>query len=319
MHTFTVFLFVVAATCVLTPAQQFNNFVVKHKKQYASAEERANRFEVFKNNLKRIEQYNAAKDGATYGITKFADLTEEEFLHKFTTAPRGARHFGMHATARAAAHGASFPASFDWRDHGAVTPVKDQGQCGSCWAFSSIQNAEGVWAAAGNSLQKFAPQQLVDCVSKEKYNSDGCNGGFAVQGSSYIVDTGGIELEEDYPYEGEQKTCRFNSHRVAARFTTTTDIPNDDDTLAAYMYEHGPASIGVRASNKWQLYTGGILPNEVCYFFNHDVLAVGWGEENGQKYWIVKNSWTSSWGENGYIRVTRGDNCISKDAHSIVL
>jgi len=317
MRTFALLFFISAAFCILTPEQQFKDFILSHKRQYASAEERSMRFEIFKDNLKEIKRLNDLHDGATYGITRFADMTVEEFFRKFTTRPRAARKFGVIESA--VPNLESYPESFDWRDYGVVTPVKDQGPCGSCWAFSSAQNAEGVWAVAGNELSKFAPQQLVDCVTADDYGCDGCNGGFAIQASKYIVDVGGIELEEDYPYTATEGTCKFNKNRIAASFAGTTDIHETDDSLAEFIYTHGPASVGVRADSRWQLYTGGILDNRNCYLFNHDVLAVGWGVENGQKYWIIKNSWGVSWGEEGYIRVVRGDDCIAKDAHTIVI
>ena len=319
MRAFAFLLFAVAVTCVLTPAQQFNNFIVKHKKQYASAEERASRFEIFKENLKRIEEYNAEKDGATYGITKFADLTAEEFVKKYLNAPSTTSHFK--ATETAARVGGAFPEDFDWREHGAVTPVKNQGQCGSCWAFAAAQNMEGVWAVNGNDLVKLSPQQLVDCATdKAGYGSQGCDGGFPEQAVQYVADVGGIELEEDYPYQEKQQVCKFNPNRVAAKFSAMTAIGKTDDELASYMYGHAPAIVEVYASFKWQLYTGGILANAKahCNTPNHAVLAVGWGVENGKKYWVIKNTWGASWGEKGYIRVTRGDDCISANAFSAV-
>ena len=317
MRAFAFLLFAVAVTCVLTPAQQFNNFVVKHKKQYASAEERASRFEIFKENLKRIEEYNAEKDGATYGITKFADLTAEEFVKKYLNAPSTTSHFK--ATETAARVGGAVPASFDWREHGAVTPVKDQGQCGSCWAFSAAQNAEGVWAVNGNDLVKLSPQQLVDCATeKAGYGSQGCDGGFPERAVQYVADIGGIELESDYPYQGIQQTCKFNKNRVAAKVSGVTAIQPTDDALAEYMYANGPAMVEVYATQKWQLYTGGILKNQFCKLVNHAVLGVAWGEENGQKYWTIKNTWGTSWGEHGYIRVARGDNCIAGHSFSAI-
>jgi len=318
MRTLSIFLFVSVAACVLSPAQQFNNFVVNHKRQYASAEERAMRFEIFKDNLKEIKRLNDLHDGATYGITRFADMTPEEFLFKFTNMPQTMPHsFPNEKTWRRV--GASIPESYDCRDKGLVTPVKDQGNCGSCWAFSAAQNAEGMWAAAGNTLSKFSPQQLVDCATAAKYGCQGCDGGYPDKAGQYIVDVGGIELEEDYPYEGVQGSCRFNKNRIAATFKGGVEtIEANDDALAEYLVTYGPTMVGVHADLKWQLYTGGIITSK-CYLFNHAVLAVGYGVENKQKFWIIKNSWGESWGEDGYIRITRGDNCLSKDAHSLIL
>ena len=315
MRTLAIFLFVSVAACVLSPAQQFNNFIVKHKRQYASAEERSTRFEIFKDNLKEIKRLNDLHDGVTYGITQFADMTQEEFLFKYTNMPQMNSHFKADTTA--AYKGVSIPESYDCRDHGLVTPVKDQGQCGSCWAFSAAQNAEGIWASEGNTLIKLSPQQLVDCATAAKYGCQGCDGGYPDKAGQYIVDVGGIELEEDYPYQGVQGTCKFNKNRVAASFSAVETIKSTDEALAEYLVNYGPVMVGVHADARWQLYNGGIISSK-CYLFNHAVLAVGYGVENGKKYWIVKNSWAETWGEDGYIRITRGDNCLCKAAFSVV-
>jgi len=296
----------------LSPAQMFNNFVVKHRKAYASAAERSTRFEIFKENLKEIERLNNLHDGATYGVTPFADMTSEEFLFKYTNMPQMQPHFA--GLKSASPLKASFPDSYDAREHNLVTPVKDQGSCGSCWAFSAAQNAEGIWAL-NHSLIKLSPQQLVDCSSS--YGNQGCNGGFPDKAGQYIVDVGGIETEEDYPYKGVEGTCQFKKNRIAASFSGVTAISGGDDELAAYIYQNGPAMVEVRANARWQLYTGGIISNQ-CFLFNHAVLAVGWGVEGSQKYWIIKNTWGDAWGEDGYIRVVRGDNCVSKAAYSMV-
>jgi len=315
MRTLSIFLFVSVAACVLSPAQQFNNFVVNHHRQYASAEERSMRFEIFKDNLKEIKRLNDLHDGATYGITRFADMTFEEFLFKYTNMPQSHPH-SFPNEKKYQRVGGDIPESYDCREKGLVTPVKDQGQCGSCWAFSAAQNAEGMWAYKGNDLVQLSPQQLVDCATASKYGCQGCDGGYPEKAGQYIVDVGGIELEEDYPYEGVQGACKFNKNRIAASFSGVMNIEANDEALAEYLVNYGPAMVGVHADFKWQLYTGGIISSK-CYVFNHAVLAVGYGVEKNKKYWIIKNSWGDSWGEDGYIRVERGDDCVSKDAHSL--
>jgi cathepsin F len=315
MRFAAVFLFASLALCALTPYDHFNNFVVSHRKKYASAEERKYRFQVFQDNLKEAERLNALHDGATYGITRFSDLTPEEFVHSFLLRRTGKSYGYSNSTML---KGDSLPTSFDWRDYGAVTPVKNQGGCGSCWAFSATQNAEGVWAAAGNTLQKLAVQQVIDCTDDE--NCHGCEGGFAHLGQRGINAVGGIELESDYPYEEAQSTCRFNKKRIAATFSDQVDITPGDDTLMEFLHAHGPASMGVYANVKWQLYTGGIVTQTRCNAsrYNHDVLVVAWGVENGAEYWTIKNTWDTTWGEEGYIRLARGDGCVSNDCHSLV-
>jgi cathepsin F len=296
----------------LTPYQHFNNFVVAHRKQYASAEERKYRFQIFLDNLNEIDRLNALNNGATYGITRFADMTTEEFIHTFIHKPFMPKR-GTYTNATKAL-GEDLPESFDWRDHGAVTPVKNQGGCGSCWAFSSAQNAEGVWAVAGNSLQQFSIQQMLDCTK----TCSGCDGGLPERAARKMIRDGGLELEADYPYEEVQGTCRFEKKRIAAVFSSDVDITPDDDSVMEYMYKYGPTTMLIYADAKWQLYTGGVLTQKTCDNVNHAVLNVGWGVDNGQQYWIVKNSWDTTWGEEGYIRLARGDGCCSQYCTSLV-
>jgi len=198
------------------------------------------------------------------------------------------------------------PTSFDWRTKGAVTHVKDQGQCGSCWAFSAVANIEGVNFVKNGKLEEFSEQQLVDC----DHNGDqGCNGGLMDQAFEYLVENGGLETEADYPYEGSDDSCSFDESKVAVKLTGFHDISSNEDEIAKVLAEVGPLSVGINAS-PFQFYGGGILkptksscnPSQL----NHGVTIVGYGVEGTTKFWIIKNSWGASWGEEGYIRLQRG-------------
>eukprot|EP01107_Rhizomastix_libera_P001541 TRINITY_DN1252_c0_g1_i5.p1 TRINITY_DN1252_c0_g1~~TRINITY_DN1252_c0_g1_i5.p1 ORF type:complete len:319 (+),score=38.85 TRINITY_DN1252_c0_g1_i5:125-1081(+) len=317
MRTIAVLLFaalVGQAVCGLTASQHFGNFIATHNKKYTVAE-RAHRFDIFKKNLEIIAQLNAQSNLTEYGVNHFSDLTSEEFarlyLSKVHESPRDLETLDV-AKLRDV-----LPDTWDWREHGAITVVKDQAQCGSCWAFSAAANMESVWFLAGHPLVSFAPQQLVDCDS----TSDGCNGGLPLYADKYTINAGGIMLWEDYPYTAVDGKCAFNRTKAVGKFSSSKQLPKNDADLQTWMYKNGAASIGVYADTTWQHYKSGILPKpSSCLRFNHAVTVVGWGIDNDTNtpYWIVKNSWAEDWGEKGYIRLHRGDDCVSKDATTIV-
>ena len=201
----------------------------------------------------------------------------------------------------------SYPDSLDWREKGAVTPVKDQAACGSCWAFSAIAGMEGEWAAAGNELLSLSEQNLVDCT----YNALGCWGGLPELGLGYVIQYQGgmFNLESDYPYLGYQQYCSYKKDRGVAHISQITMYRDEADILGL-INTLGPISICLDAgSAKFQLYTGGIIDGDGCtQTQNHAVCIVGYGAENGTPYWIIKNSWGPSWGEAGYFRLIRNVN-----------
>jgi len=303
---------------------QFTNFVNRFNKKYTTLAEFTERFEAFKASLARIAELN--KDGRNvYGINKFSDMTPEEFKKAYLGfVPEPSIVNVTRRAVRKSAVGASpSVASVDWRTKNAVTPVKDQGQCGSCWAFSATEAIESAWLVAGNPQQILAPQQIVDCDTTDS----GCDGGWPTSAYAYVQGAGGIETDADYPYtsgdSGSAGTCNFVSSDVAVQITgfnyATTPCTDDCDSqdeveMANNVATVGPASICVDAST-WQDYNGGVVSADSCTHaysdLDHCVQAVGYnydGNNADNSYWIVRNSWAESWGEDGYIRLAFGGN-----------
>jgi len=199
------------------------------------------------------------------------------------------------------------PISIDWRKKNAVTSVKDQGQCGSCWAFSSTGAAEGAWAIKTGNLIDLSEEQLVDCATGMQYGSHGCNGGQMEGAFKYLIQNGQCDLSE-YPYNPD-KTNDCKSCTQVAHFDTCYNVkPNDQNSLKSAVAQQ-PVSVAIEADTQYfQSYSGGILDSPICgTTLDHGVLIVGYGEENGLKYWLLKNSWSTTWGEEGYFKILRSD------------
>jgi len=271
---------------------------------YNSIDEHDMRFNIFKRNMDMAREFNQAKTHTfTMGITKFADMTREEFA-KFLKDTSGTKPERDNSIPRTTFDETKYtaPASKDWRDENAVTPIKDQGQCGSCWAFSTTGGIEGQYALVHNKLSSFSEQQLVDCSSAQ--GNQGCDGGLMDDGFDYVK-AHGLCYESAYPYEGEDATCRATQCTSQVSVTGYTDISaGSTSALKTASGTQGPISIAVDANYWWQMYTGGVF-NHNCNpnSLDHGVLLVGYGSD----YWIVKNSWGTSWGESGYIRLAGTD------------
>jgi len=282
----------------------FTNFQEKFVKKYENVEELETRFSVFRENFRNIITHNADRSqNFTMGVNQFTDLTPEEFkaqIIRGLKAPVGSYGCGSFSNSASGA-----PASIDWRTKGAVTTVKDQGQCGSCWTFSSTGAMEGAWAIAKGQLIDLAEQELVDCAGL-KYGSMGCNGGQMEGAFKFIIENGQCAASS-YPYTAKDGTC--HSCSAVAHATSCSDVkPNDQLSLKAAVAKQ-PVAVAIEADTKYfQSYSGGVLTSASCgTSLDHGVLAVGYGEENGQKYWLVKNSWGTSWGEQGYVKIGRSD------------
>jgi cathepsin F len=258
-------------------------------------------FEVFQSNLRLIEQLQADDASATYShLTPFANIKPEDFKKRNGyRATQGATQAPLLDTS-------NLDSSYDWRDHGAVNPIKDQGQCGSCWAFSTVANIEGVGAVETGKLLDLSEQQLVDCDSADS----GCNGGLPSNAFQYMIDNGmGLEGESAYPYTAKDGTCTESKAQEKAFITAWHQTSTDETQIAAALQQYGPLSIGINA-NTLQFYTGGVAnPSKfLCSpsALDHGVAIVGFGTADGQDYWTIRNSWGSSWGESGYFRMVRG-------------
>jgi KDEL-tailed cysteine endopeptidase len=237
------------------------------------------------------------------GVNQFTDLTPEEFkaqMIRGLKAPVGSFGCGTFSNSASGA-----PASIDWRTKGAVTTVKDQGQCGSCWTFSSTGAMEGAWAIAKGQLIDLAEQELVDCAGL-KYGSMGCSGGQMEGAFKFIIENGQCAASS-YPYTAKDGSC--HSCTAVAHASSCYDVkPNDQLSLKAAVAKQ-PVAVAIEADTKYfQSYSSGVLTSSSCgTSLDHGVLAVGYGEENGQKYWLVKNSWGTSWGDKGYVKVGRSE------------
>lgn len=284
--------------------REFTTFLSKFKKSYVNLDETTHRFRVFRENLRNIILHNSDFNQTfTMGVNQFTDLTAAEFRDLYIS---GMKLEGTYGCKDFSSSAASAPTSIDWRTKGAVTSVKDQGQCGSCWTFSATGSAEGAWAISTGKLVDLSEQQLVDCATGISYGSHGCNGGQMEGADKYLIQHGQCSLAS-YPYTAKDGTCQTCS--PVAKFSSCSDVkPYDQISLKGAVAQQ-PVSVAIEADTRYfQSYKSGILTDASCGTkLDHGVLAVGYGTENGQKYWIVKNSWGTSWGESGYVRIARSE------------
>jgi len=291
--------------------QHFVSFVTTFSKQYPSDEFFA-RYAIFKANFNKIAAHNAAyaagKHTYTMAVNEYADMTFEEFHAKMTGFVPRQNSYARSQNTEGPHNDVEAPlATLDWRTKGAVTPVKNQQQCGSCWAFSTTGSTEGAHAIKTGKLVSLSEQQLVDCSSAEGNN--GCNGGLMDQGFEFIIKNKGITTESGYPYTARDGSCR-KSQPVAATISKYTNVQQGSESALMAAVNIGPVSIAIEADQQcFQFYSGGILSDPSCgQQLDHGVLLVGYGTDAGKDFWIVKNSWGASWGEQGYIRLIRGKN-----------
>jgi cathepsin L len=290
----------------------WNQFKAAHGKFYSVSEESYRRA-IWEKNVKFVESHNAqhslGKKSFSVKMNKFGDMTNQEFVAQMNgfnkTRTMVQSNEGSKYLAPA---NVKIPDSVDWRTQGYVTPIKDQGQCGSCWAFSAIASLEGQHFKASKSLTSLSEQNLVDC--SRKFGNMGCDGGLMDQAFQYIKANKGIDTEDSYPYTAEDGRCKFKPTTVGATCTGFTDITSgDEDALANAIATIGPISVAIDASqDSFQFYSKGIYSDENCSSqeLDHGVTAVGYGTQgSGKDFYIVKNSWGTSWGDQGYIMMAR--------------
>ncbi|XP_021368888.1 cathepsin L1-like [Mizuhopecten yessoensis] len=288
---------------------EFFNFKQSFGRGYETKEEQS-RFNTFSKNLDVIREHNKkyqrGEKSFYLGINNFTDMELEEFVQYnglLKRKPVKTSDCGKFLEPNFL----TLPEEVDWRTKGYVTPVKNQGQCGSCWSFSSTGALEGQHFRKAHKLVSLSEQQLVDCSND--YGNNGCDGGLMDQAFDYIRDIGGLESEGEYPYKAKDKKCHFNSTEIKAKCTGCMDIESgDEDNLKKAVGSVGPISVAIDASHQsFQLYKSGVYNEENCSSdqLDHGVLAVGYGTDDGSDYWLVKNSWDTVWGEDGYIKMAR--------------
>jgi len=285
--------------------KSFQDFMRKYNKQYSSQEEVQTRYLNFKESLRRIAAKNS-NSSAIFGVTKFSDLTPQEFRAKVLMTPVMANRSPRDPSQILTNKNVAVPTTLDWRDLGAVTAVKNQEQCGSCWAFSATENIESMWILAkkaNNESLNLSPQQIVDCDSSD----DGCDGGNPPTAYDYVINAGGLESDSAYPYTGEDGNCAFASQDVVATISNwkyATSLYSETE-LQSNLVAYGPLSVCVDAAS-WQDYQSGVMSWEDCAFINvldHCVQLTGYNTEASTPFWWVRNSWGTDWGVEGYIQL----------------
>ncbi|XP_015783536.1 cathepsin L1 [Tetranychus urticae] len=315
-------LFALATAANLSLDSQWESFKIKYGKSYESEAEETYRRSVFAKKMEKIKAHNERADNGEVthrkGINKFSDLTTEEFKAKHLGLT--AKHHGSRSIVRRSApliHNANntvkAAAYVDWRTKGIVSQVKEQQDCGACWAFSAIAAIEAANAQKTGKLVELSVQNVLDC--SWNYSSLGCAGGWINYAFSYVKDNKGIDTEKSYPYisgDGiDYHTCRYNESNKGASIASFVDIPEgDEEALLAAVAEHVVA-VGIDAASVYE-YESGIYYTDECSSDpkdnNHAVAVVGYGSENGIPFWIIKNSWGMLFGESGYFRLYRGSN-----------
>jgi len=301
-----VLLALVAASLALSAQDYQNSFTqwMRENKKSYHHDEFQNRFQIFKKNLDFVNNHNAQGKSYQCGMNKFADLTNAEFVKLYTGLIAPAI---TSATKPMSTPNPSIPATWDWRMNGSVTPIKDQGQCGSCWAFSTTGSTEGCHQITTKNLVSLSEQNLMDCSYAN--GNQGCEGGLMTQAMDYIISNNGIDTEASYPYTAENgPSCAYSAQNIGATLKSYTNVASGDENDLQAKVFLGPTSVAIDAShNSFQLYSSGVYNEPACSSVNldHGVLAVGWGTSSGKAYWIVKNSWGTGWGMKGYIWMSR--------------
>ncbi|XP_017488271.1 PREDICTED: cathepsin L1-like [Rhagoletis zephyria] len=305
----------------------FGNFKTIFRRLYRSLTTETDRLRIFGENLEYIESFNSRRDAFrtyTLGVNNFTDLSQDEFHRLYngfiqrTQDPssaaeerRAGRTLEVNVTEEMLRQ--RLPRTVDWSQRGVLTPVKQQGQCGSCWSFAAVAAIESQVAIHTGQLVSLSEQNLLDCAV---YGNNGCAGGLMNNAYEYVIQNGGIDTADSYPYLGAQRYCRFNTFSVGAQISSYVNLQRGSEAELMYALAHsGPVSVGMDASRQsLQFYSSGVYDDPSCssYNLNHGVVVVGYGTTtDGVDYFKVKNSWGQSWGMGGYFLIRRnaGNRC----------
>lgn len=306
---------------------EFDRFKMKHNRQYLSEIEHEKRINIFRQNLRFVHSTNRARRGFTLAVNHLADRTDDELA-----ALRGRRYSGPNSglpfpygEVELEEMSNKLPPEMDWRLFGAVTPVKDQSVCGSCWSFGTVGAVEGaLFLHNGGHLVRLSQQALVDC--SWGFGNNGCDGGEDYRAYQWIM-RHGLPTEEDYGgYLGQDGYCHIDNVTLVTTIKGWVNVTTkNENALKLAIFKHGPISVAIDASHKtFSFYANGVYYEPQCKNqvdeLDHAVLAVGYGVLNGQKYWLIKNSWSNLWGNDGYVLMSmKDDNCGVQAAPTYVL
>ncbi|KAJ8290104.1 hypothetical protein GJAV_G00008750 [Gymnothorax javanicus] len=312
------FLLLVLASALAYPPEhlsldsEWESWKTTHRKEYNGLGEEAIRRAVWEKNMLLIDAHNREYELGMHsyelGMNHLGDMTTEEVVEKMTGL-QVPLYWDTNNTFSPDENRRKLPKAIDYRKLGYVTPVRNQGSCGSCWAFSSAGALEGQLMKTTGQLLSLSPQNLVDCVTE----NNGCGGGYMTNAFNYVKNNKGIDSEESYPYVGEDEQCAYNKSGKAGECRGYRVIPEGNEhALQVAVAKVGPVSVGIDASlYSFQFYKRGVYYDKNCNKddINHAVLAVGYGVTGkGKKYWIIKNSWGEDWGNKGYIQMARNRN-----------
>ena len=297
----------------------FNDFTINHNKTYQNVNDMIEAFGRFNANIIKINSHNATFHGYELGVNQFADLDIDQFNTLFKSGKGCYESLELGSPcSKFVSDGKSLPDSVDWRTKGVVTPVKDQGQCGSCWSFSATGAQEGAWAIKTGELISLSEQELVDCSTS--YGNMGCNGGLMDNAFEYIMDHG-LCAESEIPYtasDGDCKTCV----KPSVTASSCVDVTPRNQLHLKEAVSRGPVAVAIEAdASIFQLYKSGVISSSTCGTgLDHGVLVVGYGAEtDGTMYWLVKNSWGPKWGDQGYVKIERTDKTFDAGICGIAL